>query len=104
MLTYVEENAVVEGSLTIILLSNKPSLDYIEKLSPRYVFLDGRLSDIGKNTSVNLMPLISANWREHFKWRGKGPITNDELTALEEIILKVYYEGKKYDSGDLQTT
>lgn len=95
MLTYVKEDSVVEGSVTVILSGNKPSVDYIEKLSHRYVFLDGRLSDLGKNISVNLMPLISTNWKDQFKWRGKGAITNDELMVLQEIIREVHNEGKK---------
>jgi hypothetical protein len=64
-------------------------------MKERYVFLDGRLSDIGKNISVNIMPLISIDWKDEFLWRGKNSISRSESNRLDELTTKVHLEGKK---------
>ena len=49
MLSYVKSDSIFEGAVTIVLSGNKPSVELLEKKNKRYVFIDGRLPDIGKN-------------------------------------------------------
>ena len=39
----------------------------------RRVAIDGRLADLDREASQELLPLISESWTDHFKWRGRGP-------------------------------
>ena len=40
------------------------------------------------------MPLISINWKDQFRWRGNGKITDEELTDLNELVFKIHLENK----------
>ena len=62
MLSYVINDSVVSGAVTVILSGNKPRIEYLKKVKERFVFIDGRLSDIGKNIPISLMPLVSIDW------------------------------------------
>ena len=44
----------------------------------RYAAGDGKLADLTNNPPVNLVPWISENWSEDFKWRAKGPMPEAE--------------------------
>tara|TARA_Y100000741_G_scaffold225815_1_gene172456 strand:+ start:123 stop:938 length:816 start_codon:yes stop_codon:yes gene_type:complete len=95
MLSYVENDSFFQGAVTVILSGNKPDKDYLTNTQKRYVFIDGRISDLGNNISNNLMPLISINWKDQFIWKGRGKITKEELTYLNELVYKTHLEKKK---------
>ena len=94
MLSYVKNDSFYQGAVTVILSGNKPDKDYVINTQKRYVFIDGRISDLGNNTSNRIMPLISINWKDEFKWRGNGKITDEELTDLNELVFKIHLENK----------
>ena len=50
MLCYVVDDTFVQGAVTIILSGKRPVINYLKK-SKRYVFIDGRISDLGKSIS-----------------------------------------------------
>ena len=79
----------------MILSGNKPRIEYLKKVKERFVFIDGRLSDIGKNIPISLMPLVSIDWDDEFNWRGRENISIEELIYLREIINSVHLEEKK---------
>ena len=95
MLSHVINDSLIQGAVTVILTGNRPEIEYLKNMRERYVFLDGRLSDIGKNISVNIMPLISIDWEDEFLWRGKNSISRSESNRLDELTTKVHLEGKK---------
>jgi len=95
MLTRVVSDSLVQGSVTIILSGNKPSLEDFKYNIDRFVFLDGRFSNISKNISNLLMPIISIDWSDHFKWKGMGTIPKKELIVLNDIINKIHLEKKQ---------
>jgi glycerophosphoryl diester phosphodiesterase len=41
------------------------------------------------------MPLVSDNWRTHFKWRGEGPIGEAELKKLNDAVAKAHAGGRR---------
>ena len=59
------------------------------------IFIDGRLSDLGKNISINMMPIISIDWKDEFQWRGRGEMSQKDKMHLDELIYQVHLEGKK---------
>ena len=95
MLSRVVNDSVIYGAVTIILSGNKPKIEYLSNIEERYVFIDGRLSDIGKNIPNSLMPLVSIDWTDKFNWVGIGNLPVEELITLNEIIFDVHSEGKK---------
>jgi len=94
MLTKFDNGHLVNGAVTIILSGNRPDIDLIFNTDTRYVFIDGRLENVGKNIDNNVMPLISIDWADEFDWNGKGDFPESELNNLKSITNKVHSEGK----------
>ncbi len=94
MLSYVVNDSFVAGAVTIILSGKTPEIEYFKRDTKRYVFIDGRLSDLGKSISKNVMPLISINWKKEFNWRGYKEFPSKEEEHLLELIKKVHSEQK----------
>ena len=94
MLSYVINDSFVQGAVTIILSGKRPVIEYLKKSTKRYVFMDGRMSDLGNGISKNVMPIISINWKQEFKWRGCREFPTKEKEHLLELIKKVHSEEK----------
>ncbi|HJT33569.1 MAG TPA: phosphatidylinositol-specific phospholipase C/glycerophosphodiester phosphodiesterase family protein [Pirellulales bacterium] len=61
----------------------------------RRVGLDGRLSDLGSDLPVHLLPLISDNWTNHFRWRGEGPLPAAERAKLRDIVKRAHAKRRR---------
>lgn len=94
MLSYVVNDSFVQGAVTIILSGKRPAIEYFKRSTKRHVFIDGRLSDLGKSISINVMPIISINWRKEFNWRGYKDFPIKEKEHFLALIKKVHSEGK----------
>ena len=94
MLTRVEDGKVVEGAVQIIVSGNRDK-ETIAASNPRYVGLDGRISDVDTDMPSHLMPMISDNWRVHFKWRGEGEMSEQDKKKMTEIITKAHDAGRR---------
>ncbi len=57
--------------------------------------IDGRLSDLQTKMPADLMPLISDNWRTHFRWRGEGEMPADEQEKLESAVQQAHAAGRR---------
>ena len=95
MLSYVDADSLISRAVTIIISGNKPGIIDLKTIKKRNVFIDGRFSDIGQHISNNLIPLISSNWKENFKWDGVGVFPENELILLKSFIQKVHSENKE---------
>lgn len=76
-----------QATVLVVISGNRP-FDLVKGNQDRLSGLDGRLSDLDSDMSEKLMPMISDNWRNHFKWRGEGEIPKEELAKLQEIVEK----------------
>ena len=94
MLTAYQNNAHRPGPVTIFLSGNRP-FNEVMNAEERWVGLDGRISNIGDNFAPDLMPVISDNFRNHFKWRGTGTMSKKDHRKLNRLVKKVHREGKK---------
>lgn len=94
MLTRVKDGKQTQGPVTVIISGNRP-MDQIAKSNPRFCGIDGRLSDLQTDKPAHLMPLISDNWRSHFKWRGDGPIPPAEKTKLHDSVKQAHAKGRR---------
>lgn len=80
--------------ISIVISGNRP-FELIEADQDRLCGIDGRLSDLDSKLSSSLMPLISDNWRNHFKWRGEGEIPAGEKAKLKEAVAKAHAAGRR---------
>ena len=68
-----------------VLISGNRPIELIAKDKQRLAAIDGRLSDLENGPPAELLPLISDNWTNHFKWRGEGPIPAAEREKLHAL-------------------
>ena len=61
----------------------------------RFAAMDGRLPDLESNPPVAFVPLISDNWTKHFKWRGAGPLPDDERASLRQLVARTHAQGRR---------
>jgi hypothetical protein len=80
-----DEGQFHQKAVTVVISGDRPQAE-ITAAAPRYAAIDGRLSDLKSELPAHLMPLISDNWRSHFRWRGDGPMPMDERNKLHHII------------------
>ena len=83
-----------EKAVTVIVSGDRPRAE-IEKSNPRYAAIDGRLGDLESATPANLIPLISDNWGNHFKYRGQGKMPPAEREKLAGIVRKCHTQGRR---------
>jgi len=67
----------------------------IEAQKERLASIDGTAGDFDSNESADLVPVISENWRSFFKWRGKGPLPEDEKAKLDTFVKKAHDHGRR---------
>ena len=89
----VEGGIYKEGAVLLFLSGDRP-LETLPEETNRFVFLDGRVNDLEKGISYDLMPVISNNYGEYFSWKGEGEMPEKELQKMREIISQTHKEGK----------
>jgi hypothetical protein len=94
LLTTVKDKHQSVGAVSIILSGNPPR-ELIATENPRYVALDGRLSDIDSPEPLHLIPTISLRWSTYFRWKGGIEIQPNEQARLESMIEKVHNSERK---------
>ncbi len=93
MLTVVKNGHEEKRAVTIVLSGERP-IATLAALESRHVGYDGRLTDLDSREPPHLMPLISDNWGNHFKWRGDGAFPEDEKKKLEGIVKAAHDKGR----------
>lgn len=94
MLSQTREGKYEERAVTVIISGDRP-VEKIKASEPRYCGIDGRLSDLDSTVAPDLMPLISDNWGNHFKYRGQGEMPAEEKKKLAEIVAKVHAKSRR---------
>jgi len=94
ILTAYTETKTENNALTINLSGNR-SLEMVSAEPLRYAAIDGRLADMKTNPSPQLVPLISENWKHHFKWRGHGPLPEDERQKLRQLVHRAHAQDRR---------
>jgi hypothetical protein len=92
-------SSVADGRVTVravnaVISGNRP-VDAVAADSPRYVGIDGRLSDLDGDKPADLMPLISDNWRRHFKWRGSGEMPTTDREKLTRVLERAHAKSRR---------
>jgi hypothetical protein len=83
-----------KGAVKIVISGNR-DFDLVLQNENGLIGLDGRPSDLEKNYSPEIMPLISENYNKIISWNGEGEIHYKELENLEDLIKKTHQQGKR---------
>lgn len=94
ILTSVERGKLRRRAVTVILSGDCPRAT-VAADEPRYAGIDGRVTDLGSRAPAHEMPLISDNWGAIMKWRGAGPMPDEEKARLREIVAKAHGAGRR---------
>jgi len=81
-------------NVKIILSGKLPRKEIVQNEMYNFFFLDGRLTDLGKDIDSNTMPLISANFSDIFDVKPSQVLTTAELETLITDIQRTHDEGK----------
>lgn len=82
------------GAVTVVVSGNR-TLQTMAGQPVRYAGYDGRVGDLAGGLSAQLMPLVSDDWREHFDWRGRGPMPPAEARALRALVRDAHRGGHR---------
>ncbi|WP_409999834.1 phosphatidylinositol-specific phospholipase C/glycerophosphodiester phosphodiesterase family protein [Gimesia panareensis] len=94
LLCRVEDGKLIPGAVQIVISGDRPK-ELIAAANPRYMGIDGRLSDLDSKQPADLMPLISDRWTSHFKYRGTGSMSEAERTKLQMIVKQAHTAGRR---------
>ena len=78
----------------IFLSGNRP-VNTMIKEGYTGIGIDGRPGDLGKGYSVELMPVISDNFKNWSGWNGKSTPSANDLLQVRNLAKGVHAEGKK---------
>lgn len=92
--TSVADSQVTARAVNGVISGNRP-VDAVTADSPRYVGIDGRLSDLDSDKPADLMPLISDNWRRHFKWIGRGEMSDADREKLTQVLKQAHAKDRR---------
>ncbi len=93
LFTRVEDGQVKPGPVDVVISGNRPQ-ELIAAQKVRYCGIDGRLSDLDSDKPAHLLPMISDNWTNHFKWRGVGEMPADERARLKDIVQRAHAKNR----------
>jgi hypothetical protein len=94
ILTVTRDGKTEAKAVTVILSGNRDR-KALEGAKVRYAALDGRLPDLNTDAPAHLVPWVSDNWKQHFKWDGTGALPEAERTKLRDLVAKAHKQGRK---------
>jgi hypothetical protein len=92
LLTEFGSGGTTTRAVTVIISGNRPWQAILAD-PQRQVGIDGRLADLDRALPPAQMPLVSDNWRRHFRWRGQGPIPAAERGRLRRWVEQAHAGG-----------
>lgn len=78
-----------------VVISGNRDYQQIANARPRIAGIDGRMTDLSSELSVEVMPLLSDNWRSHFNWSGRGEMPDAERQKLLQWVQQAHASGRK---------
>ncbi|MGD9719880.1 MAG: phosphatidylinositol-specific phospholipase C/glycerophosphodiester phosphodiesterase family protein [Pirellulales bacterium] len=94
ILSMVRDGKPEPKAVAVAISGNRPT-EMVAAESVRYAGIDGRLSDLDSDQPAHLMPLVSDNWMTHFKWRGRGPLSEADGKKLADAVSKAHAHGRR---------
>lgn len=82
-----------DKAVLAIVSGNRPR-EFMKSQKLRFAGCDGRLTELDSEYPADLIPMISDNWRNHFKWNGTGEMSAKERNKLREIVQMAHEKGR----------
>ncbi|TWU40556.1 phosphatidylinositol-specific phospholipase C/glycerophosphodiester phosphodiesterase family protein [Novipirellula artificiosorum] len=90
----VDGDQRVRGALTVIVSGNRAE-SLIFSDPERLMGMDGRIADLDRDVSSDVLPMISDRWGSHFKWQGEGEMPEDERQQLRDWVAKAHQQQRR---------
>jgi hypothetical protein len=81
-------------AITVIITGHRSQAMFAGE-TVRYAALDGDLADLNSGKSAELIPWISSDWRQSFKWRGNGQMPEADQAKLSDIVARAHQQGRR---------
>jgi glycerophosphoryl diester phosphodiesterase len=94
MLTTFQVGAPETNAIRVIITGNRAKEMFAGE-AIRYASMDGDLADLDSGAPANVIPWISSNWGQSFKWRGSGAIPEADQRKLKAIVAKAHQQGRR---------
>jgi glycerophosphoryl diester phosphodiesterase len=94
MLTRFYPDRTGTNAVTVIISGNRARGLMVSE-TDRLAAYDGRLADLDGADSPHLIPLVSDNWTQHFRWRGEGPMPAAERMKLKQLVERTHQQGRR---------
>ncbi len=94
ILTEFRADRIQTNAVMVIISGNRAEATMRDETA-RWASVDGRLPDLENNPPVALVPLISDNWTKYFKWRGNGPMPEEERAKLRALVSQAHSQGRR---------
>jgi len=94
ILTVFRLDGTATNAVAVIISGNRDR-SALANEKDRYAALDGRLEDLDSNASSHFIPWVSESWGRLFKWRGEGPMPEEEKKTLRETVAKAHAQGRR---------
>ena len=94
IISVVRDGKLEPKAVNVVISGDRP-IALIKGESVRYAGIDGRLGDLDSKEPTNVLPLVSDSWAAHFKWRGKGPLSEAERAKLRDAVARAHAQGRK---------
>ncbi|MBI2929854.1 MAG: hypothetical protein HYY24_29695 [Verrucomicrobia bacterium] len=94
MLTRFRADGTDTNAVTAIISGNRPR-ELMASQAVRYAAFDGRLADLEGGASPHFIPLVSESWASQFRWRGVGPLPDEEREKVQQLVKKAHQQGRR---------
>lgn len=89
----VFENGIKRKGSILVVVSGERPIKFMESQTIRFAAYDGRINNLDTNIPSTLMPVVSDNWSNHFKWNGTGEFPANEKDKLQLLASKARSQG-----------
>jgi hypothetical protein len=93
ILSVVRDGKLEEKAVTAVVTGNRAQ-ERIAGQEVRHAGIDGRPSDLDSTAPAHRVPWISARWDSLFRWKGEGPLPDEECARLADIVRKAHAHGR----------
>jgi hypothetical protein len=93
ILSVMRDGKFQRRAVTVVMSGNRDQETMLRQ-KVRYAGIDGRPSDLDSDAPAAQMPWISASWGSVFRWKGDGPMPEQERRKLRELVEKAHKHGR----------